>query len=147
MLKYVLYMMQNKTKHNVYMQTALLHAGLSKAKRKAVGACLVTSNGTIIPSWNGTPQGTDNICEDLLEDGALVTKGEVIHAELGCVLKCAKEGINTTGSFVYVSLSPCLQCSAMLLQAGIKQVFYREQYRDSSGIDYLTRNGVFVTQL
>ena len=131
----------------VYMQTALLHAGLSKARRKTVGACLVTSNGTIIPSWNGTPQGTDNNCENSLEDGTLVTKGEVIHAELGCVLKCAKEGINTTGATVYTSLSPCLQCSAMLLQAGIKQVFYREQYRDSSGIDYLTRNGVEVNQL
>lgn len=133
--------------HNVYMQTALLHAGLSKAKRKIVGACLVTSNGTIIPSWNGTPQGTDNNCENLLEDGTLVTKGEVIHAELGCVLKCAKEGINTAGAVVYVSLSPCLQCSAVLLQAGIKQVFYKEQYRDVSGIDYLSRNGVEVAQL
>lgn len=131
----------------VYMQTALLHASLSKARRKTVGACLVTSNGTIIPSWNGTPQGTDNNCENSLEDGTLVTKGEVIHAELGCVLKCAKEGINTTGASVYVSLSPCLQCSAMLLQAGIKQVFYREQYRDSSGVDYLTRNGVEVIKL
>lgn len=137
----------NTKQHHVYMQTALLHAALSKARRKAVGACLVTSNGTIIPSWNGTPQGTDNNCENLLEDGSLVTKGEVIHAELGCVLKCAKEGINTTGATVYVSLSPCLQCSAMLLQAGIKKVFYREQYRDTSGIDYLTSNGVFVAQL
>ena len=135
------------TQHNVYMQTALLHAGLSKARRKAVGACLVTSNGTIIPSWNGTPQGTDNNCETALNDGTLVTKGEVIHAELGCVLKCAKEGINTTGSAVYVSLSPCLQCSAMLLQAGVKQVFYREQYRDTSGIDYLLENGVEVVQM
>lgn len=133
--------------HNVYMQTALLHADLSKARRKRVGACLVTSNGTIIPSWNGTPQGTDNNCEDLLEDGTLSTKQEVIHAELGCVLKCAKEGINTAGASVYVSLSPCIQCSAMLLQAGIKQVFYREQYRDTSGIDYLSRNGVEVVQL
>lgn len=129
------------------MQTALLHANLSKAKRKRVGACLVTSTGTIIPSWNGTPQGTDNNCENLLEDGVLVTKGEVIHAELGCILKCAKEGINTTGATVYISLSPCLQCSAMLLQAGVKQVYYMEQYRDTSGIEYLTQNGVQVTKM
>ena len=133
--------------NSIYMQTALLHASLSKSKRKSVGACLVTSTGTIIPSWNGTPQGTDNNCENLLEDGTLVTKGEVIHAELGCVLKCAKEGINTTGATVYISLSPCLQCSAMLLQAGVKQVYYREQYRDTSGIEYLNRNGVQVIQM
>lgn len=133
--------------HNVYMQTALLHASLSKARRKTVGACLVTATGTIVPSWNGTPQGTDNNCEDLLEDGVLVTKVEVIHAELGCVLKCAKEGINTTGAVIYVSLSPCLQCSAMLLQAGIKQVYYREQYRDDSGLKYLVDNGVEVIHL
>ena len=138
--------------NNVYMQTALLHAELSKARRKKVGACLVTSNGTIVPSWNGTPQGTDNNCENEEVDsrGALkrlVTKTEVIHAELGCVLKCAKEGINTTGSTVYVTLSPCLQCSAMLLQAGVKKVYYREQYREISGVEYLKENGVSVEQI
>lgn len=131
----------------VYMYTALLHAALSKAKRKQVGACLVTSTGTIVPSWNGTPQGTDNNCEYEAEDGTLVTKAEVIHAELGTILKCAKEGINTTGSSIYVSLSPCLQCSAMLLQAGVKKVYYREQYRDKTAIEYLQSNGVVVQQI
>jgi dCMP deaminase len=133
--------------HNVLMQTATLHAGLSKARRTKVGACLVTANGTIVPSWNGTPQGTDNNCENEPEEGILVTKPEVIHAELGCILKCAKEGINTLGSSVYVTLSPCKPCSAMLLQAGVRHVFYREQYRDVGGLDYLKDNGVRVEQL
>jgi dCMP deaminase len=133
--------------NNVYMQTAILHSGLSKAVRKKVGACLVTSNGTIVPSWNGTPQGTDNTCEYVTTDGILETKPEVIHAELGCVLKCAKEGINTTGSTVYVTLSPCLRCSAMLLQAGVNKVFYREQYREKTGVEYLQENGVLVQQI
>lgn len=131
----------------VYMQTALLHASLSRARRKQVGACLVTATGTIVPSWNGTPQGTDNNCENELPDGSLVTKSETIHAELGCVLKCAKEGINTTGASVYVTLSPCLPCSAMMLQAGIKNIYYRDAYRDTSGVQYLQANGVSVYQI
>lgn len=119
---------------SVYMQTAILHAKLSKARGKSVGACLVTSTGTIIPSWNGMPQGYDNNCETELPDGSLVSKGSVIHAELGCILKCAKEGINTTAATVYVTLSPCEACSAMLVQAGVKKVMYLEEYRDNSGI-------------
>lgn len=137
----------------VYMGTAILHASLSKAKRAKVGACLVTATGTIIPSWNGTPQGTDNSCEHVVLDPndveapTLVTKAEVIHAELNCVIKCAKEGINTTGSTIYVTLSPCSACSALLLQAGVKRVVYREQYRCSEGIDYLRNNGILVQHL
>lgn len=130
----------------VHMDTAVLHARLSKARRTQVGACLVTITGTIVPSWNGTPQGTDNNCEYDI-DGVLVTKPEVIHAELGCILKCAKEGINTTGASVYVSLSPCLRCSAMLVQAGIKKVYYRNAYRESDGVEYLQTNGVEVQQI
>ena len=132
--------------NSVYMQTAILHSALSKARRAKVGACLVTTTGTIVPSYNGTPQGTDNNCEELI-DGSLVTKPEVIHAELGCILKCAKEGINTTGATIYVSLSPCLRCSAMLVQAGIKKVYYRNAYRENFGVEYLQSNGVVVTQI
>ena len=132
--------------HSVYMQTAILHSELSKARRAKVGACLVTATGTIIPAYNGTPTGADNNCEDNI-DGVLVTKPEVIHAELGCILKCAKEGINTTGAVVYVSLSPCLRCSAMLVQAGIKKVYYRNAYRESDGVEYLQANGVEVKQI
>jgi len=104
-------MPNQKELDEVYMGTALLHAKLSKAVRAKVGACLITSTGTIVPSWNGTPEGTDNTCEEYLcvdDEWKLVTKKEVVHAELACVLKSAKEGINTTGATVYVSLSPCL---------------------------------------
>lgn len=140
--------MPNQNELNeVYMGTALLHARLSKARRKQVGACLVTATGMIVPSYNGSPQGTDNICEDTLPDGSLVTKPEVIHAELGCILKCAKEGVNTTGATVYVTLSPCIMCSAMLLQAGVKKVFYFEEYRDQKGIQYLQQHAVHVEQV
>jgi len=130
------------------MGTALLHARLSKAVRAKVGACLVTATGTIVPSWNGTPQGTNNDCEYVDDEtGALITKPEVIHAELGAVLKCAKEGINTTGSTVYVTLAPCLPCSAMLKQAGVKKVVYKFDYRLNHGVQYLQKNGVEVIKI
>ncbi len=126
-----------------YIKVAEAHARLSRAERKRVGACLVTQSGVIIPGYNGTPSGTDNACEDEV-DGALVTKPEVIHAELNCILKAAKEGVSVVGSKLYVTLSPCLPCSAMLKQAGVSEIVYLEGYRDSSGIDYLRSHGVKV---
>jgi dCMP deaminase len=133
------------------MQTAEAFALLSKAQRKKVGAILVTNQGVVIPGVNGTPSGTDNTCEKLEYTvgniSALVTRPEVIHAELQCILKCAKEGVSCLDAVLYTSLSPCLPCSAMLKQAGVKKVFYRELYRDESGIQYLLNNGVLVEQI
>jgi dCMP deaminase len=123
----------------LYMQVAEGHAKLSKAKRKKVGACLVTANGTILGGVNGTPRGMSNVCE---ENG--ITKPEVIHAELNCILKAAREGVSCVGATMYVTLSPCLQCAAMLVQAGVSRVLYREQYRDTKGIDLLWDAGVEV---
>jgi dCMP deaminase len=125
---------------SVYIGTALLHARLSKAVRKQVGAVMVTPNSTTLTGYNGTPSGTDNLCEDTQGK----TKLEVLHAELNCLLKAAKEGVSVTGSTLYVTLSPCMQCSAMLLQAGVKRIVYLEEYRDLSGIDYLDSHGVEV---
>lgn len=136
---------------SVYMGTAMLHARLSKANRAKVGAVLVTAHGVTLTGYNGTPAGTDNCCEieitQPLGRKDLVTKPEVIHAELNCVLKAAKEGVSCVGSTIYVSLSPCLPCSAMLIQAGVKKVYYSELYRDQSGVKYLRNNGVDVQQL
>ena len=142
----------------IYMQTAEAFAQLSKAQRKKVGAILVTNQGVVIPGVNGTPSATSNICEDTVkvfeedQDGAyiaykLVTKPEVIHAELNCILKCAKEGVSCLDAVLYTSLSPCLPCSAMLKQAGVKKVYYRELYRDESGVQYLISNGVIVERI
>lgn len=125
---------------SVYIGTALLHARLSKAVRKQVGACLVTPSGTTLTGYNGTPSGTDNTCED--DQGK--TKSEVLHAELNCLMKAAKEGVSVTNSTLYVTLSPCMQCSAMMLQAGIKRVVYLEEYRDLSGTEYLDNHGIMV---
>lgn len=134
---------------STYMGTALLHAGLSKAKRAKVGAVLVTNTGVIVPGYNGTPVGMDNDCEieELDNRGAvkrLTTKQEVIHAETNSVLKAAKEGIVCLGSTVYVTLSPCVPCAAMLINAGIKELVYLEEYRNDEGLKLLNKSKVKV---
>jgi len=132
-----------------YMGTALLHAKLSKARRAQVGAILVTSHGVTLTGYNGTATGRSNECEELKaqpfpHEPALETKPEVIHAELNCVLKAAREGVSCIGATVYVTLSPCIQCSAMLVQAGVKRVVYKQQYRDNSGVELLKSCGILV---
>lgn len=129
-----------------YMKVAYAHAELSKAVRKKVGACLVTASGVVVPGYNGTPKGDDNNCEDSAE-GVLVTKPTVIHAELNCIMKCAEEGIVAKGSKLYVTMSPCLPCAALIVQAGISEVLYHELYRDFSSLVYLLNNGVEVLHL
>ena len=135
-----------------YMKVALAHAHLSKAKRRKVGACLVTSHGSIIPGVNGTPSGTDNNCEKSvfnrkINDYELQTLDVVLHSELNCILKAARDGISILGSTLYVSLSPCIRCSAMIVQAGIREVVYLEEYRDLEGLLYLQEAGIIVRKL
>lgn len=135
---------------NVYMQTAMLHAGLSKAKRKQVGAVLVTKSGVTLTGYNGTPTGLDNDCETVHFDGcakALVSKAEVIHAELNCILKSAKEGVSVRDAVIYTTLSPCVPCAAMLINAGIKELVWQETYRDTSGLDLLKQAGIITRQV
>lgn len=121
---------------DVYMGMARLHSGLSKAVRKKVGSALVTPAGIVLTGYNGTPSGFSNVLEHKV-DGTLVTKPEVIHSELNCILKAARQGISVENSILYVTLSPCVACSAMLLSAGIKEVVYAEEYRITDGIDLL----------
>ena len=130
----------------VYMQNAYSYASLSKAVRHKVGAVLVTKQGLVIPGVNGTVSGTDNSCEQL-ENGLLVTKPTVLHAELNCILKSAREGVSCVDATLFVTLSPCLACAAMIAQAGIKQVYYAEQYRIAEGIEFLKYCGVEVEQV
>ena len=138
---------------STYMQMAQSIALHSKAVRKKVGAILVTNHGIVLPGYNGTPSGMDNNCEEdkgydeLTQSQILVTKPEVIHAELNCILKAAKEGVSVVDSVVYVTLSPCVQCSAMMIQSGVNRIVFGEQYRDNSGILLLKTAGVAVEQL
>lgn len=126
-----------------YMGMAILMAKNSKANRAKVGAILVTSSGVILPAYNGTPMGDDNRCED----DQNVTLPTVVHAETNAILKAAREGVSVVDAELYVTLSPCLRCAAMLIQSGIKKVIYKDVYRDDSSINYLQRNGIQTIQI
>lgn len=127
-----------------YMDFALKMALNSKAIRAKVGAVLVTKHGVVLTGYNGTPSGTDNSCEMFDSNGNYVTKPEVLHAELNCIMKAAREGVSCIDATVYVTLSPCVQCAAMMKQVGIKRVVYLMEYRDNTGIEYLKNNGVKI---
>lgn len=128
---------------STYMGVAMLHAKLSKAKRTKVGACLVTRTGIIIPGVNGLPKPLGNVLE-YEENGILVTKSEVIHAEQACLNKSAREGVLCEGATLYVTMSCCLNCASNMLATGISEVVYKDEYRDTGGIDILRAAGVGV---
>lgn len=143
-------MANQKQLDETYMGTAMLHARLSKARRAQVGAVLVTRQGVTLSGFNGTPTGRPNVCEvfqTVHDDGPVyVTKPEVIHSELNCIMKAAREGVSCIGGTMYITMSPCIQCSAMMVQAGISRVVYKQHYRDLSGIDLLRSCGIVVDQ-
>lgn len=132
-----------------HMKTAELYAQHSRSKRNQVGAILVNSDNEriLMCGYNGTPPNGDNNCEYVNKDGELVTKPEVVHAEENVILFCAKMGISTKGKILYTTLSPCFQCAKMIITAGIKRVVFKEQYRDTSGIDLLKQYGVEIIQV
>lgn len=136
-----------KSKHiQAYMQTADAFAACSTAVRAKVGAILVKDDRIISIGYNGTPIGADNVCEDVLDDGNLRTKSEVLHAETNCLAKVARSSESSDGAVMFVTLSPCFDCSKLIYQAGIKKVYYRAQYRNTDGIDFLKKFGVDVEQ-
>jgi dCMP deaminase len=144
-------MANQKDLDETYMGTAILHSKLSKARRAQVGAILVTRQGVTLTGYNGTAVGRPNDCETVVKtslpylfEDMLVTKAEVIHAELNCIMKAAREGVSCVDATVYVTLAPCVQCAAMMLQAGVKRVVYLQQYRDDSGVKLLKESNVVV---
>lgn len=126
-----------------YMEMASVWARNSYCKRRQVGALIVKDRMIISDGFNGTPSGFENICED--ENG--VTKPYVLHAEANAITKVAKSGNNSDGSTLYVTSSPCLECSKLIIQSGIKRVVYQEEYRLTDGIDLLRRAGIEVLKL
>jgi dCMP deaminase len=116
----------------VFINIAKEIATLSKCIRSKVGAIIVKNGNIISMSYNGTPSGMDNCCE---RDN--VTLPHVIHAEVGAILKAAKTGNSVEGSTLYLTLSPCLDCAKLILQAGIKRVVYLESYRHMEGPNFL----------
>ena len=126
-----------------YLKMAKEWAKLSHCERKQVGALIVKGRMIISDGFNGTPSGFDNCCED--EEG--LTKWEVLHAEANAILKVAASTQSAEGSTLYITLSPCKDCSKLIYQAGIKRVVYSRAYRDTSGLEFLEKAGVELDYL
>ena len=126
-----------------YLKMAAIWAQNSYCKRRQVGALLVKDRMIISDGYNGTPSGFENICED--ESGA--TKPYVLHAEANAITKVAKSGNSSQGATMYVTASPCLECAKLIIQAGIKRVVYKDEYRLTDGVDLLRKAGVVVEKV
>jgi len=131
---------------DLYLEIAKTVAERSKAKRKKVGAVLVKDNNIISFGWNGTPSGFVNDCE-YEKDGELHTHKSVVHAEANAISKAAKSTISTDGSTLFLTLSPCYECSKLLIQSGIKKVVYLEEYRDTEAINFLKNAGITLEKV
>lgn len=126
-----------------YLKMALEWGKLSHCKRRQVGALIVMDKMIISDGYNGTPTGFDNNCED----DENYTKWYVLHAEANAITKVSSSTQSSEGATLYVTLSPCRDCSKLIFQAGIIRVVYYEEYKDRSGLDFLIEGGVEVTQI
>lgn len=125
-----------------YMRMALEWAKLSYCDRKKVGALIVKDRMIISDGFNGTPTNFENCCE---EEG--YTKWYVLHAEANAILKVAASTQSCKNSTLYITLSPCKECSKLIHQSGIKRVVYLNEYKDTTGLDFLKKAGVELTYL
>ena len=126
-----------------YLRMAQTWGELSHCKRKKVGALIVKDKMIISDGYNGTPSGFENACED--DDN--YTKWYVLHAEANAILKVAGSTQSCKGSTLYITLSPCKECSKLIHQSGIVSLVYSKKYKDSSGLEFLEKDGVEVTYL
>lgn len=147
--------MTPKRKHQldrVFMAMAAQLATMSLATRAQVGALIVKDGNVKSTGWNGMPSGFPNDELESYEDvglagGKLVTNPLALHAESNAILKCAKEGSAAEGAYLYVTMSPCPDCAKLIIQAGIKKVFYRDKYRLTEGLAVLKRAKIPCVQL
>ena len=137
---------------NAYMKAAETFADLSHARRLHVGAIVVKDDRIISIGYNGTPPGWDNNCEEELKwpNGViqhLITKPEVIHAEMNAIGKLAQSNESGQDATMFITHQPCMECSKLIATAGIRNVFYKEEYRDDSGVKFLEKCGVKVEKV
>jgi len=126
-----------------YMEMAFVWANNSYCERRKVGALIVKDRMIISDGYNGTPSGFENICE---EDNN-TTKPYVLHAEANAITKVAKSNNSSDGATLYVTDSPCMECSKLIIQSGIKRVVYTREYRITDGLDLLKRAGIELVKL
>ncbi len=126
-----------------YLRIAREWGKLSHCQRKKVGAVIVKDRMIISDGFNGTPTGFENPCED--EEG--YTKWYVLHAEANAISKVASSTQSCKGATLYITLSPCKECSKLIHQAGIKRVVYQDEYKDNSGLKFLEKAGVEIERI
>jgi dCMP deaminase len=144
-------MMNNKEQDKIkqlrydkaYLKMSLEWAQLSHCQRKQVGALIVKDRMIISDGYNGTPSGFENVCETNQGN----TKWYVLHAEANAILKVARSTQSTEGATLYQTLSPCKDCSKLVHQSGIKRVVFIHKYKDTTGIEFLTKAGVEVEHI
>jgi len=129
---------KQKKYDTAYLEMANIWGQLSYCRRKKVGALIVKDRMIISDGYNGTPSGFDNVCED--EDN--YTKWYVLHAEANAILKVAASTQSCKGATLYITLSPCRECSKLIHQSGITRVVFSKTYKDTSGLEFLEKAGV-----
>lgn len=136
---------------DAFMDTAERFAQLSSAVRLQVGAVVVKDNRIISIGYNGMPSGWTNECEELVQHSddtiSLKTKDEVIHAEANAILKLARDGEAGAGSSMFCTHAPCVGCAKLIYGAGISKVYYRDAYRDESGLEFLAKCNIELEQV
>ena len=126
-----------------YLKMARIWAENSYCVRRQVGALIVKDKMIISDGYNGTPSGFENVCENDMG----ITKPYVLHAEANAITKVAKSANNCDGGTLYVTTSPCMECSKLIIQAGIKRVVFSEKYHNTEGLDILSKVGVELVHL
>jgi dCMP deaminase len=140
---------------DAYMKTAEVFAELSSARRLHVGAIVVKQDRIISIGYNGMPSGWDNNCEEEIVDSysgripsvTLKSKKEVLHAETNAIAKLAKSTESGDGATMFITHAPCMDCAKLIYQSGITSVFYRNSYRDQSGLEFLKTAKVEINQV
>ena len=126
-----------------YLKMAQEWAKLSHCKRKQVGALIVKDKMIISDGYNGTPTGFENTCED----DENYTKWYVLHAEANAIMKVASSTQSSKDSTLYITMSPCKECSKLIFQSGIKRLVYNIEYKDKTGLDFLKQCGLEITHI
>ena len=131
----------------VYMSIAESFSELSPSRRSKVGCLIVKDDNIISFGYNGTPKKWDNNCEIEYADGTLVTMDEVLHAESNAITKLAKSTLSSDNAIMFCTHSPCIHCAKLIHQANISSYYYRNEYRDAAGLEFLNKVGVIVKKV
>lgn len=132
---------------HMYLDIAARFAQESHAVRLKVGAVFVSPDGVMSSGINGMPAGGSNICEDTLQDGTLVTKPELSHAEENCFSKMLRQGVSAKGGTLFLTHAPCPNCSRQIFNSGTARVYYSNDYRTLDGVNFLRECGILVERI